>query len=98
LSTPGLSRKAPKQRIYKVDQDASVEDGHLIKSFELFELTIWLLEQENPCMGKYCAILLAIKRLAFHQFQLQKTINIDELLHVNFSFAVTHIPTSIMVC
>jgi len=52
-----LSRKSPKQRIYRVDQYESFEDGHVIKLFNLFELTIWLLEQVNKCMGMFCNIV-----------------------------------------
>jgi len=37
--------------MYQADENKSFEAAHLIKSFELFELTIWLLEQENKSMG-----------------------------------------------
>ena len=37
--------------MYQADENKSFEAAHLIKSFELFELTIWLLEQENKSIG-----------------------------------------------
>jgi len=52
--------------MYQADENKSFEAAHLIKSFELFELTIWLLEQENKSMGNILQYIFVLNRLVFH--------------------------------
>jgi len=52
--------------MHQADENKSFEDAHLIKSFELFEFSIWLLEQENKSMGNIYNMFFVLNRLVFH--------------------------------
>jgi len=65
--------------MYQADENKSFEDAHLIKSFELFELTIWLLEQRNKSMGNILQYVFCIKQTGFSLEE--EAIKVDKLLH-----------------
>jgi len=62
-----LSRELIWLRIHQVDQNESFKDGHLIKSFELFKLTIWLLSSKKTNAWVMLCKLFVIKGLTFRQ-------------------------------
>jgi len=52
--------------MYQADENRSFEAAHLIKSFELFELTICLLEQETKAWVIFYNLFFVLNRLVFH--------------------------------
>jgi len=70
--------------MYQADENKSFKGADLIKSFELFKLTIWLLEQENKNMGNILQDIFCIKQTGFSLEE--ESIKVDKLLHEQLQF------------